>query len=327
MKMSDNTTHTRSFLGDSPVIFADIYLDDGDTPASPTGVTWDTVDPDGIFIVGPALPATPLVGQPFLLTQGATDPFTFRSMPAYDAIIFDGAQWNDAGTGVSQLAENEATLIIPPPIILKPGVYRTLARFNLPNNITKSLLRTTEVIDALSDPVGTSQYDRAVDHAMIKLEDLFDAELGGPWVSDKTFKNFNRDKLGLLLPDALYTVNNEYQPVTSFSIDDFPPEHLPLLSQALLVEAIYHLARSYVEQPMPAGGQIGYFDRRDYLARWQTVLTVEEQKFVRLLDLFKQYYLGFGTTSMLLGGYSTPVTRLSKNWRTRYPRWIGPWGV
>lgn len=323
----DNDVKIRTFLGDSPVVFADIFQDDGDTPASPLGVTWDAVDPDGVVVIGSALPGSALTGQPYLLTDEATDPVSHVTFDAYSSISFDGMQWNFVENGQSQLAENEATLVIPPSIILKPGVYRVLSRFLLPNNVTSSILKTIDVVDGLSNPVGNSQYDRAIDHAWVKLEDIFDSDLGGPWLSDKTFRNFDRNKLGMLLPDALYVINNEYQPVTSFSIDDFPPEHLPLLSQALLVEGMYHLIRSYVEQPMPSGGNVSWFDRRDYLSRWQSVLTTEEQKFIRLLDLFKQAFLGFGTTSMLIGGYSSPATRLSKNWRTRYPRWIGPWGV
>jgi hypothetical protein len=137
---------------------------------------------------------------------------------------------------------------------------------------------------------------------------------------------FNKDKLALLLPDALYLVNNEYQPITNFTEENWPEEHIPLASQALMVEGIYHLIRSYVEQPLPSGGTLNWYDRRDYVTRWQSVLQKEEDKLMHLADKFKLAFTGFGATSMIVGGYATPITRMSRFWRTRYPRYIGPWG-
>lgn len=177
----------------------------------------------------------------------------------------------------------------------------------------------------LNSPANTTP-NHIVDHAWMKLEDLFDSELGGPWLTDQTLKSFNKDKLALLLPDAIYLVNNEYQPVTDFTEENWPPEHIPLAAQALMVEGIYHLIRSYVEQPLPSGGTLNWYDRRDYITRWQTVLQKEEDKLMHLADKFKLAYTGFGSTSMIVGGYATPITRLSRFWRTRYPRYIGPWG-
>lgn len=191
----------------------------------------------------------------------------------------------------------------------------------------RSLTSQTMVYDPLilNQPANTVP-TRIVDHAWLKLEDLFDSELGGPWLTDETVKSFNKDKLALLLPDALYLVNNEFQPITDFTEENWPEDHIPLAAQALMVEGIYHLIRSYVEQPLPSGGTLNWYDRRDYITRWQSVLTVEEKKLMNLADKFKLQYTGFGSTSMIVGGYATPITRLSRFWRTRYPRYIGPWG-
>jgi hypothetical protein len=191
----------------------------------------------------------------------------------------------------------------------------------------RTLTSNTQVYDPsiLNAPVNTVP-TRIVDHAWMKLEDLFDSELGGPWLTDESIKSFNKDKLALLLPDALYLVNNEYQPITNFTEETWPEDHIPLASQALMVEGIYHLIRSYVEQPLPSGGTLNWYDRRDYVTRWQSVLQKEEDKLMHLADKFKLAFTGFGATSMIVGGYATPITRMSRFWRTRYPRYIGPWG-
>lgn len=200
-----------------------------------------------------------------------------------------------------------------------------------PNSRTFTAERTltsqTQVYDPLilNQPANTVP-TRIVDHAWMKLEDLFDSELGGPWLTDESIKSFNKDKLALLLPDAIYLINNEYQPITTFTEENWPEDHIPLASQALMVEGIYHLIRSYVEQPLPSGGTLNWYDRRDYITRWQSVLQKEEQKLMNLADKFKLQFTGFGATSMIVGGYATPITRLSRFWRTRYPRYIGPWG-
>lgn len=217
----------------------------------------------------------------------------------------------------------------------KSGLYRvgTVAQFTVdgPQGRTftaqRSISTSTQVFDPaiIFSPANTVPI-RIIDHSWMKLEDLFDSELGGPWLTDETIKTFNKDKLALLLPDAIYRINNEFQPITTFNEENWPEEHIPLAAQSLMVEGIYHLIRSYVEQPLPSGGQLNWYDRRDYITRWQSVLTKEEEKLMHLADKFKLQFTGFGSTSMIVGGYATPITRLSKFWRTRYPRYIGPWG-
>jgi hypothetical protein len=188
----------------------------------------------------------------------------------------------------------------------------------------KSYASNFEVVDPLV-VLASSGIDTAVDHTMVKLEDLFDSDLGGPWLKDETKKAFDRRKLVALLPDALYMINNGYQPTTSFDETNFPTNHYPLVSQALLVEVIFHLIRSYTEQPLPSGGNISWFDRRDYMQRWQSVLEKEAERLTQYIDIFKMEYTGFGATAVLVGGYATPITRMSRYWRMRNPKYIGPW--
>jgi hypothetical protein len=238
---------------------------------------------------------------------------------------WDGATWNSIGSFlVPQLVDNVAYFTVPGALTGIPGLYRGRVQFTAADGTKKSVRTQFEVIDPFERPATTTA-DKIVERAWVKLEDLFDSELGGPWLRDKTVQSFGREKMKFLLTDALYIINNEYQPVTYFDETDWPEEHIPLAAQALLVESIYHLVRSYVEQWSANTTQVGWFDRRDYMTRWQTVLQSEEQKLMRLLDLFKTGQLGFGQTSLLVGGYSTPITRMSRFWRTRHPKYFGPY--
>lgn len=206
-----------------------------------------------------------------------------------------------------------------------PGVYNTQVTFVLGNGAKRSTMFAFEVIDPLeSSTEATTNQDKALDMGWMLFEDIFDSELGGPWLRDKTLAQFNRDKLARFLPRAFYRIGNTYQPIVAYDDTNFPYDaHMPLLSQALLVEVIKHLMRSYVEQPAQPNANIPYFDRRDYLNRWQLILQGEEKLLLEWLDLFKKEQMGF-ESSLLVGGYSTNSIRYPRYMRGRIPyvyRW------
>jgi len=226
------------------------------------------------------------------------------------------------------LLGNDVTGVVPGTDIDQTGLWRARAKFDLDDGTTRSVLINFEVIDPLEPIAQPTDNTTAwvVDHAWMKLEDLFDSELGGPWLDDRSTRDSIKSKLPRFLPDAMYYINNDSQPVTSFDETSFPyQQHKALLAQGLLVEAIYQLMRSYVEQPQPVGQSITYFDRRDYLQRWQSVLTLEEQKLQKLVDIFKLQYMNFGSSAILVGGYASSLVRTPAAYRTRYPRYVMPY--
>lgn len=310
----------RIFLNDSAVIESDLTDDETGEPVDVTAVNYRFNDPNGVPLFVSTLPLTPYIGQTVALTAVVT-PFTIN-----DIVRWDGTQWNLLTQVDNALVEdNVSVFVFPAEMTNLPGLYQGRAQFTTTDGLTKSTKVWFEVVDPM-ETAATTIGGKIVDHTWMKIEDLFDSDLGGPWLRDETKRSFNKQKLHVLLADALYVVNNEYQPVTTFDETNWPEVHIPLASQALLVEAIYHFVRTYVEQPLPGGAPMGWFDRRDYLQRWQSVLTVEETKLWKMVDVFKLQYTGFGTTSILIGGHSSPITRYSKLWRTRMPRWVGPYG-
>lgn len=330
------------FIDSSAILDTDIYDDDGVTPEDPTSLTWRAVDPLGNPFVTSKLPSAPYENQTIVLTASTVSgifpsPTLYPGSPLliastvfspWDIVQFKAAtNWLKIGTATNTLTGNEGRLVIPPIAFVNVGLYSAIASFTMSDGIVRSTPEPFEILDPLGDAAATTDpKTNVVGHAWMKLEDLFDSQLGGPWLQDRTVKNFSRQKMAKLLPDALYYVNNVDQPVTAFDDSTFPyTGHSPLLSQALLVESIYHLMRSYVEQPQPVGQAITYFDRRDYLTRWSTVLQGEEKKLQDWLAIFKLQYTGFGASALLVGGYASSLARTPAAYRTRYPKFITPY--
>lgn len=271
----------RVYKGDTAIIEANLFDEDGVSPIPVQSASWQVRKPDGNIATG----------------------------------------------GPTVIEDSEISIAFADTVL--PGSYSTQVTFLLPDSSKRSTVLSFEVVDPLeSTNIGTSDTpeEKVIDRAWMKLEDLFDSELGGPHLRDRTLQNFDREKMKRLVPDALYNINNYYQPSTGFDEATFPYDaHSPLLAQGILVESIYHLMRSYVEQPTPVGaGTPTYFDRRDYLNRWQMILTGEEKRLDMWLDLFKRDQMGFGSSSLLVGGYASYGNRVPRYMRGKYPytyRW------
>lgn len=198
------------------------------------------------------------------------------------------------------------------------GEYKLITHFTLANTNIKSVVSRFEVIDPLA--VSTLEIDRTVDLAWKMLNDCFDSDAGGPHLRDASLVNFDKGRLSDFVEVALFNINN-YQPVQTLSSASFPfTAARPLLAKALLIEAVKHLMRSYVEQPQVMGsGQISYFERRDYLERWQTIHTMELEEFKLWLVMFKRQQYNFGSSKLLIDSKSGRRMYYPAL-RTRYPK-------
>lgn len=185
------------------------------------------------------------------------------------------------------------------------GHYTGMATFRTENG-KKSCPVDFETIDPFMEKEPSSSWVIAND-AWEKFEDLFDSEEGGPWLRDMTLQVFNKTKMENFIDDALIVINFQ-NPETSFTISEFVTTEkpiaktaaAPILTQAVVLQIIRHLMRSYVEQPNPVGAQISWHDRRDYLQRWKEVYIVELEAFKQMLALWKRQFLGLGTTRLLV---------------------------
>lgn len=185
------------------------------------------------------------------------------------------------------------------------GEYIVVTRFVLADGVARSTRSDFEVKDPFTE--GTTPSDQIVDQVWLRLEDCFDSQEGGPWLRDQTLRFFNKQKISNFVAEALLDINVT-PPMTNATIDYFTtveptgdPDHdRPILVQGTLIAVIRHLMRSYVEQYQPEGGEVTWLNRRDYLQRWQSILQVEEARFVRLLALWKRQFLGLGHSKLLV---------------------------
>lgn len=187
--------------------------------------------------------------------------------------------------------------------------------------------------------VGESSpaYDRldegmkaVVESAWLRFADLFDSPDGGPHLKVYFQTRFGRGRMAQLLGIAVGRLNTVSQPHMTYSIEGPPAgKQFPiaqwggLLDQALYIEAVKHLIRSYVEQPEAVGVNVARLDRRDYMMRWESILRMEQDDFKSQLEIFKMAHMGLGRPRVLVSGGvygSYGPTRLSHSAAAR-PRY------
>lgn len=178
------------------------------------------------------------------------------------------------------------------------GHYYYVARFTLASGEIRSRTGSFNAIDPFDPPELTAE-ERIEEAVWMRLEDCFDSDEGGPWLRDMTLAYFNKTKLGEFISEALMDINLA-PPATTATIGDFTtvqpdgsddPESA-LLIQGVLLATIRHLMRAYTEQPALTGAQVVYDDRRDYLQRWQTIYTIEAERYARWIALWKRQFVG-----------------------------------
>jgi hypothetical protein len=183
------------------------------------------------------------------------------------------------------------------------GHHIVVATFELVDGTIKSTRCDFEIFDPFA--VIDTPIRVVADGVWTKLEDCFDAENEGPWVQDMTLHFFREEKMEKFINDALFDINYQNPPtnvgVTGFvGGDNVPTSDYPLLVQAIFVQVLRHIMRSYVEQPLPTGAQIAYQDRRDYLQRWQSMYELELEQYMRWLALWKRGFLQLGHSRLLV---------------------------
>jgi hypothetical protein len=148
-------------------------------------------------------------------------------------------------------------------------------------------------------------YRAVVEAVWVRFADLFDSPLGGPHLLTYAQSHFGRGRMAQLLRVAIGRLNTLSQPRTTYSLDlDFPfAAWGALLEQALYVEVLKHLMRSYVEQPDVAlAASVSRLDRQGYMARWQSMVEMESRDLDRQLDTFRMENLGLGAVRVLVSG-------------------------
>lgn len=145
-----------------------------------------------------------------------------------------------------------------------------------------------------------------VEQTWIKFDDLFDSPFGGPNLQVYLQTKFGRNRLAQLLPSALQRLNSASAPHASYPLGSqaFPFDAWSgLLIDALYIETVTHLIRSYTEIPEAVlATAVSRMDRRDYMQRWTDILNIAQPGFERDLKRYRQANLGLGHVSVLVAG-------------------------
>lgn len=205
----------------------------------------------------------------------------------------------DVGTYEITLSSNESGV---------PGTYTVTWRYVIAG-ISESY--ATGIIVGAADPAYDSLAEpmkMVVDGVWMRFEDLFDSPNGGPNLQTYVQTRFGRGRIAQLLRVAVGRLNTAAQPFQTYTLDNnggatFPVDRWgPLLEQALYVEALKHLRRSYAEQPQLAGGNVTRLDRTNYSSLWGEILADEQEQLKQQLDVFKIASMGLGRPQVLVSG-------------------------
>lgn len=157
------------------------------------------------------------------------------------------------------------------------------------------------VYDDLSADMKT-----VVENVWIRFADLFDSPEGGANLVTYYQTNWSRSRVSQLMVQAVSRLNIIGQPkqaYTAFAPSEFPVAKWGgLLEMATYIECLKHLIRSYTEQPNPENLPVSRMDRRDYSARWGSVLQMEQDDFIRATDTWRIANMNLGKARVLVSG-------------------------
>lgn len=254
------------------------------------------------------------------LTDADANAVTVTALNAAGApVLSRPATRNDTGDYSVELSSAETAIV---------GVYTLRWDYSV-DGLPEVYETYYEVAAANGEYDGLSDDMKGlVESVWMRFADLFDSPLGGPFLQTKAVAHFGRGRLAQLLRVAMGKLNTVAQPHMTYTLDPttkpFPVAQWgPLLEQGLYIETIKHLIRSYVEQPNVTMANVAHLDRRDYMARWQEILTMETDEYKQQMEGFKIAHMGLGRPHVKVAGgiYGTmygPIMPLSAAARPHY---------
>lgn len=152
-------------------------------------------------------------------------------------------------------------------------------------------------------------FQGVVDQVWIRFADLFDSPAGGPHLQTYYQTHWSRGRMAQLMGMALRRLNVITQPYQTYTIDGVGGTVFPLgtwgglLELATYVEALRHLQRSYIEQPvLTANGNFARLDRTEYWQKWGSLLDGAEKDLKSAQDTYKISHMMLGVPSVLVSG-------------------------
>lgn len=175
------------------------------------------------------------------------------------------------------------------------------------------------------DALGDAER-QVVDNVYHKVSDGFDSSKGGPYLWELPQAKFGFETVARLATvDAMnlinYTGPKAFVPPFTFgpnTSNPLPVGWYGLVEKCTLYELMKHLARAYLEVPLPEGMNVVWMNRRDYHDRWMRMAEYERREIDSMIHMLKRdMRFGVKSRSMLLAGGIFPVSYLNP----ARPRW------
>jgi hypothetical protein len=264
-----------------------------------------------------SMPLVANIDDPQYINQYGTDVLALQ-------VIIGGVDADPDGESITVTMTNQDTLVVAftqTATRTAVGQYQiqlTPTQSGVPGNYTIAWSYTINGTPVVYDTYITigpysATYDalvpamqQIINSVWMRFADLFDSPAGGPNLQTYYQTRFNRGRLADLLRVACGRLNTAAQPFMTYTIDGdggatFPVQMWgPLLEQALFVEAVKHLRRSYLEQPDLMGGEVTRLDRQQYFNRWGEILQEEQANLTQQLDVFKIRNMTLGQPRVLV---------------------------
>jgi len=153
-----------------------------------------------------------------------------------------------------------------------------------------------------------------------RIDRSFDSSFGGPYLQDipQAGMNIYEDIAMVWTEETMDYVNYTYQPIFNPSwgvgvnaIAQIPQQYAGMVNSQVYAHLLKHIARNYIEQPMPENMTAVWNNRRDYYDRWWKLYLFDKEIADLQLRQVKRWYLIGSKRAMLVAGGLIPRAYLN----------------
>jgi hypothetical protein len=148
-----------------------------------------------------------------------------------------------------------------------------------------------------------------------RIDRSFDSSYGGPYLQDlpQSGMNLYEDIAMIWTDEVMDYVNYEFQPIFNpawgvgvNAIAQIPQQYQGVVNSQVYAHLLKHIARNYIEQPMPENMTGVWNNRRDYYQRWWSLYEFDKEIADKQLRQVKRWYLVGSKRAMLVAGGLIP---------------------
>ena len=150
-----------------------------------------------------------------------------------------------------------------------------------------------------------------------RIDRSFDSSYGGPYLQDlpQSGMNLYEDVAMVWTNETMDYINYEFQPVFNpawgvgvNAVAQIPQQYQGMVNSQVYAHLLKHIARNYIEQPMPENMTAVWNNRRDYYQRWWSLYLFDKEIADKQLRQVKRWYLVGSKRATLLAGGLIPRT-------------------